>query len=421
MSLMIMARAHEESKMKSFRLKEAWKNKRKEASSNGKKVTAQCPAWLKLSGDRRSFKVIPEVAQVVNWIFRLKLEGKGAGEIERILNAGKDIWRPPPRGAGKKFSGGWRRGYINAILTNRAVIGELTLHRRDKENGKTVRTPEGDPIPDYYPAIVDRDLFNQVQAIIRHNRETSGRAGGRPGPINNLFSHIARCAYCGGPMAYVGKGKPPNGKYLVCDTARRGMGCKRTFLRYEKFFEPLILSYCKGLDPTDILPGNDEAQSELATLKKQLQATEEEIAQKQAAMDKLLDNLELGVIVKDRLMARQGEKASLEAQREDLIGRIAKLSGNGRETKTQLESIQELITKMAEMEGQERADLRLNLRGHLRRLLDEIRVYPDKGWFGLFFKTGETRGLTVKGDGEFLKFDGKREWKHVPMFFKVDK
>jgi len=156
-------------------------------------------------------------------------------------------------------------------------------------------------------------------------------------------------------------------------------------------------------------------------LKKQLRATEEEIAQKQAAMDKLLDNLELGEIVKDRLMTRQGEKASLEAQREDLTGRIAKLSGNGSETKTQLESIQELITKMAEMEGQERADLRLNLRGHLRRLLDEIRVYPDKGWFGLFFKTGETRGLTVKGDGEVLKFDGKREWKHVPMFFKVDK
>jgi hypothetical protein len=262
---------------------------------------------------------------------------------------------------------------------------------------------------------VDRGLFNQVQALIRHNRETRGFAGGRTGTVSNLFGHIAKCGYCGGPMAFVNKG-PKLNSYLICDRARRGLDCKRIYHRYDQF-EPLILSYCKGLDPAEILPGDDKARSELATLKNRLQAVVGEIGQVEAGIEKLLDNLELGEVVRGRLWARQRQKATLEAQKEDLARRVAKLAANGQETKAQLESIQELIAKMGGMGDQERADLRLNLRGHLRRLLDEIKVYSNPKRFGLFFKTGETRGLTVMRNGEVWKYDGKRHWKHVPMFF----
>ncbi len=390
MSLVIMSRAHEESAIKSFRSKEVWEKKRAEAN-NGHKLTANCPAWLKLSQDRKAFEVLPEVAQVVNWIFRMKLEGKGSGAMERILNAEQDIWKPNGK---RRSCGGWRRSYIDKILRNRAVIGEYQPHRKTGDKW----TPEGDPIPDYFPAIVDREMFSQVQAVIRHNRESRGNAGGRNGPINNLFGHIARCAYCGGPIAYVSKGRPPKGhNYLVCDRGRRGLGCKRSHIRYDKF-EPLILSYCKGLDPAEILPGDKKMQSELTTLKNQLQAVEEEIAQIQAGIEKLLDNLELGDIVADRLRARQEQKTDLEAQREALSQRITKLSGNGKETKKQLESIQELIDRMAKLKGHERTDLRLNLRSQLRRLIDQMNLLTDDDQVGMIFKTGERRLLIMEGD-----------------------
>lgn len=412
MSLMIMARAHEESKMKSFRGRAAWGNKRREAG-NGHKLTAKCPAWLRLSDDRISFIILPEVAQVVNWIFRMKLEGKGSESIVRVLNVEKDIWKPPP--TKRNPSGGWRKSYITKILYSRAVIGEYQPHR--KEGGK--RTPEGEPIPGYFPAIVDNELFNQVQAVISHNRQTKGNAGGRPGPINNLFSYLAKCAYCGGPMAYVSKGQPPKGgSYFLCDNARWGKGCKKSYIRYDRLFEPLILSYCKGLDPAEILPGNDKIQSELATLRNQLQAVEGELVQVEASINNLLDNLEVGEAVRDRLKARQEQKANLMVQREALTRQIAKASSISQDAEKQLQSVKELIGHMGELQGQERIDIRLNLRNHLRRLIDEIKVYPDKGRFGLFFKTGEWRGLTLGKDGQVLVMDGKKEWK-IPMFFQV--
>lgn len=409
MSLVIMSRAHEESVTKALRGQAAWEQKRKEAG-NGHKLTARCPAWLKLSDDRKSFIVLPEVAQAVNRIFQMKLEGKGSETIVRALNE-EQGWKPNGK---RNPAGGWRKSYVEKILRSRAVIGEYQPHR--KTGGK--RIPEGDPIPAYFPPIMDKDLFDRVQAAIQHNRGTCGNAGGRNGPVNNLFGYIAKCAHCGGSMAHVSKGQPPKGgSYMVCDNARRGLGCKKSYIRYDQF-ELLILTYCKGLDPGEILPGNDKVQSELAILRNRLQGVEGEIAQVQRNIDNLLDNLEAGEPVKDRLRMRQGQKTELEAQWETLARQIAKISSIAQDAEKQLQSVQELIGRMAELDGQGRIDLRLNLRGQLRRLIDEIKVYPDQGRFGLFFKTGEWRGLTLNG-GEVLVMDGKREWKHIPMFFKV--
>ena len=67
-SIVVMSRAHEESATKSQRLSAAWQNKRNNAG-DGKKLTARCPSWLRLSADRRSFAVIPDRAAIVRRIF----------------------------------------------------------------------------------------------------------------------------------------------------------------------------------------------------------------------------------------------------------------------------------------------------------------------------------------------------------------
>ena len=55
--------------------------------------------------------------------------------------------------------------------------------------------------------------------------------------------------------------------------------------------------------------------------------------------------------------------------------------------------------RMGKLEGQARVDLRLNLRGQLRRLLDQVRVFPDRQSVALFFATGERRLLTIEDGG----------------------
>jgi hypothetical protein len=60
--------------------------------------------------------------------------------------------------------------------------------------------------------------------------------------------------------------------------------------------------------------------------------------------------------------------------------------------------VQDLIVRMTELEGQERINLRLNLRNQLRRLIDQINLYPDRVQVGLLFRTGERRLLFLEGD-----------------------
>jgi DNA invertase Pin-like site-specific DNA recombinase len=404
MSLVIMSRAHEESRIKSFRGREAWDNKRREAGS--KPLTARCPAWLRLN--KGKFEVIPEVAEAINKIFAMKLAGKGSNRIAWELNQ-NGAWKP---------ARGWRNSYINKLLhNNRALLGEFQPHK--KVEGK--RVPEGEPIPGYFPAIIEPELFHQVQAAIQHNREKKGNSGGRNGPVSNLFGHLVKCPRCGGPMAFMDKGRPPKGgSYLVCDTARRGLGCERSYFRYDRL-EPLILSYCKGLDPGEIIP--DGGKSELAALRNELQGVEGELGQVERKITKLLDSLEDAdspeylSLVKGRVQSHQGRREKLDKKAMALRKKVAKAGTLEVDTRKQLQSIRELIEHMDSLEGQERIDLRLNLRGQLRRLLEEIQVWPDR--VGLFFKTGEWRGLTVAKDGRVLVMDGRQEWKRIPMFFGV--
>jgi DNA invertase Pin-like site-specific DNA recombinase len=395
-----LQQGHEESEKKSQRLSAAWVNKRNQATNGDRKLTGRCPSWLQLSDDKKSFIVLPEIAQTIKQIFEMKLQGKGTWAIERELNQ-LDIWKPLPTKRNK--AGGWRKSYIDKILRNPAVHGEYQPHR--KVNNE--RIPDGEPIKDYYPPIVDKDLFNRVQEIIRHNQEINGNNGGRNGTISNLFGYIAICPKCKGPMAFVNKGK--DWQYLQCDKARRGLGCDKTTIRYNLIETP-ILTYCKGLNVEDILPNNEKQVSELSILKNQLQAVDGELSQIQNKLNNTLDsisttdNKNLRKVLEDKASSMLYQKTGLENRKDDISKKIEKASSNGKATKEQLRSIQELIDRMNKLEGKDRQDLRLNLRNQLRRLIDKMRIFPDKKQIAIFFKTGERRSLSIT-DGQIKVLD----------------
>jgi hypothetical protein len=102
------------------------------------------------------------------------------------------------------------------------------------------------PIPGDYHAVVPPAVFHAVQQAMAANR---GK-GGRTGKHQNLFRHVAKCAYCGGPMRFVNKGEPPKGAmYLACDNGYRGVGCARHGVRYYDELEAAILDNCEHLRP----------------------------------------------------------------------------------------------------------------------------------------------------------------------------
>ncbi len=245
-SLTIMSRAHEESRTKSQRVRAAWANKR--ANANTKPLTKWCPAWLKLSADRSRYEVNPGRAAVVRAIFEDTASGLGNFAITRRLN----LNGVPTFGV----SHGWHNSYIAKIIANRAVLGEFQPSITGPD-GK--RTPVGEPISNYFPRIIEDDLFYRAQAG-RAERRVSGK--GRKGQyLTNIFSGLAFCAYCNGRMRLDRKG-PKSGTYLVCEPARRGMDCISTGWAYSDF-EKSFLAFVQQLELPSLMQKEDSKSKQL--------------------------------------------------------------------------------------------------------------------------------------------------------------
>lgn len=177
-SLVIMSRAHEESQTKSLRVAAAWKNKRSKAA-DGKPMTARCPAWLRLSADRASYEVIPDRVEIVRKIFEETIAGVGMYSIAKRLNKAS-----VPAFVGKN---GWHHSYIAKTLANRAVIGEFQPHVKVDSD----RVPSGEPIKNYFPAIVTEDTLYRAQNA-KSERKQSG--SGRKAPRSRTCSLAWRYA-----------------------------------------------------------------------------------------------------------------------------------------------------------------------------------------------------------------------------------
>jgi len=359
-----MQRAHDESKRKSERITAARDQARKLAREQGKILTGRCPQWLRVVVDKTSgektFEVITELGAAVVKIYELKLAGMGQRSIAKQLNT-ETPWQSPRKT-------GWRASYIKKVLTNRAVIGEYQPHHMVE--GK--RQPIGDPIPGYYPAVVDTDSFYAVQEQMK---ALKGK-GGRTGKAKNLFVHLVKCAYCGGSMAFVDKGKPPKGqKYLTCDSARLGVGCQSHSIRYDEA-EALILANCQGLKPEQVLPDPDSQTQQIQALSLKLQGLTGSLAEIEPQIANLVDRV--AQTTKKSLIERyeakiddlEQAKAGLTAQQKELTAEIRQLQRSAKSFTKWKRNFKQLLKSLDDIE------IRLKLRLHLKELIVRIEVFP---------------------------------------------
>ena len=225
----MMFKSHEESQLKGRRIA-ASKAKRRDASRRGEvKMTRQCPHWLEAKGDGKSFNFVMKDKPVtaIRRMCEEAVSGMGKRLITTRLNAAKIA---PPKGAN-----GWHHSTVGALLLDRRLIGEFQP-MMVTEDGR--RVPNGNPISNYYPAIIDKALFQRVQAAISERRFREGEkgSGGRKGwGFPNLFLGLGRCI-CGAPLVYEHTGgRRKNRRALVCGDAVRGhKGC----LNRKQFYYP---------------------------------------------------------------------------------------------------------------------------------------------------------------------------------------
>lgn len=308
MAVLLFMRANEESATKARRLKAAWEGKRQKI--NEVPLTTLGPAWLKFDKDQKKFVVVEERAELVRRIFSMTLAGIGYEQIAYTFNTeGHDTF-----GRSKM----WHRSYIKKILESPGVTGILVPHLVEHENGRSIRKPL-DPIPGYYPAVVDEDTFQRVQAMrsaIGHPK-TKGRS-----PVNNILSGLARCPHCGGSMMRVSKGSrlKAGHPYLVCAKAKAGVGCVYRAVRQAYTEDAMInnIGFIAGTAPTGV-----------TDLDKKLENVDTGLAATHGMIDNILDLIAIrpSPASTAKLRELEDQLEQLQRERQQLAEQHAAASG----------------------------------------------------------------------------------------------
>jgi DNA invertase Pin-like site-specific DNA recombinase len=293
--LAIMSRANEESEMKSKRGRAAWEQKKKRAAETGELVTRSVPAWIRVRDGKMEF--IARKAKVVQRIFELARDGWGTQRIARTFN----VEGVPVFGRGN----GWTQSYIRLILKNAAVIGQYQPMRNIHKNGKSERVPDGDPIDNYFPPVIEPSLFYSV----KHSKRGPSPKG--DGLQKNLLSKLVFCGKCGAPCHYVNKGR--GNVYLVCDNRRRFRSCDALAVPYFATFSMvlLVMDDFRSYDPGGRVASERD---------RQLDTLAGQIAETQEVIGRLVDSLERvhSATMEQRLVDHEATLAALTAQRTTL-------------------------------------------------------------------------------------------------------
>ena len=330
-AFMVAIRANEESVSKARRLRAAWGQKRKRGEE-AVILTRLAPSWLRVveGGATRSFEVIEDRADVVRRVFAMAAAGTGQHKIAETLNR-----EGVPTVSHAKH---WHKSIIAKWLKSPAVIGIFIPHTLDDSSSRKVRKPEK-AIEGYFPAIVERHLFEAVNALHGGERKARTVHDGARGVVN-LMAGLARCVHCGGTMTRVNKGsKAKAGKsYLVCAKAKAGAGCEYRAVDQEALETAMVSSGASiRLYASSTVVIDDELRlkavelkASLAMFEDKLKKTTDELFNKPAlVLRTALDNL---AIDKERTESNLAELTrQLAAGGAELVTRNAGLAADALE------------------------------------------------------------------------------------------
>lgn len=186
-----------------------------------------------------------ERAAVIRRIYGLYLSGMGIRTIARTLNA-EDV----PTSTGKS----WNDAQVRQVLTRPAYAARC-VHK-----GEVVG-------PGEWPAIINPEDFDRVQARLKANDTGAVRTGSR----GRLLSAVARCSKCGGKM-HVGHDRNHR-KVYQC---RERYCVSRDQVKLDEYVSAVIVSVLADPVASTALterptPEVDEATAELAALRQQLE------------------------------------------------------------------------------------------------------------------------------------------------------
>lgn len=234
-SLLLMQVAHEESSRKSHLIKSSWDNRLSRIAQGQKLTISKLPFWI----DRET-NGLNDRAKDASRLFEIAMEGNGASNVTRMLNAEGIL---APRGTGT-----WGKSVVQDILKSRAAYGSLVIR--------------GEEHRDYFPAIISEDNWLALQ-----NRAQRQRKNPQASTHANLFSRLLKCGGCGGPISV---SSYKHYRYARCDNqVHKRLECNAGSWPYNEL-EELVVS---NLGAILSVPGKPlEAPAETAALAEEIES-----------------------------------------------------------------------------------------------------------------------------------------------------
>lgn len=324
--MMNAQRAYDESKYKSDRIRKGWAKKREHAFNKGTIVTNKRPQWIEVENDKY---VLNHKAAVVKEIFSLYQTGMGCPTIAKQLQT--------KEGEQYKFNRPWTGELVHKILTNRRVTGkifisEIIRNHDDVENPVTQKKYD----MDVYPVVINEEEFELVQELLKSRRPNAGRVtvkkDGQEEVLikSNLFSGIARCTECGGPMYHNvvrAKRTPKKGdpkieeyRYIRCLNERDGL-CENKAMTYETV-ERFVVEHLLGMDLSTVMK-EQEFNPEIEVLRIQIDQVKDQITNYENGIERrkstgkpisfeMREELDDAKSELERLLARQASLATVQ-------------------------------------------------------------------------------------------------------------
>jgi DNA invertase Pin-like site-specific DNA recombinase len=347
----LLLKAGKESEDKSDRIRDAWQRKKERIRSKNSVERIPLPCWLERHEEK--YKVDRTRAKVVQRIFKEYNRGKGLGVLTNLLNQEKV---PVISKRGRKGNK-WHSISIHRLLTDKAVIGTYDRTEPVKEN--------------YFPAIVDSDLFYATQARLHDRKRYNGRIDLED---VNLFKGLVTCRHCGGTMfMFRHRRQRRDGmhiyRYLKCLNSRNG-ACDAHQHADLSALEYIFLAYtCESTNALRLFSsiidhGSTNASDGLTALDGELEDVERgrknlaKAIERGGEIDVLVGNLKVLDEKKKVLRQRREELQSEESRRHALP-----------------QAIQD-YRQLVERRAYDNTEGRLRLRELIRSFLHDITIDP---------------------------------------------
>jgi DNA invertase Pin-like site-specific DNA recombinase len=370
-----LSRGHSESAMKSERSGAAWANKRKHAKE--KVLTARVPTWIRHEDGKVSLDA--EKAAVVQRLFKMAADGLGLVAIARRLNdeGVPVLGRTHLTVKGETRPVVWSAVNVHRILTSRAAVGEYQPCRGRPGD----RKPAGPPVLDYYPPVVDRDTFDEVQAALK-TRAVVGC--GRRGRYVSLFAGVLRDARTGRNL--MARHHPHRESVILPVGATDGRNYRWVSFPL-RAFESAVLSELVEVKVEEVDPGAPSG-NRVEVLSARLAELEQLSAKWRAKMGRL----ELVDVVADNL-------AEIERERKDVAARLGEAQREAASPLSEAVGNLRVVGKsLAEDDGD---DNRKRCQAALRRAVESVwcLFMPGRGRrlaaVQVVFKGGRCRNYVI--------------------------